>query len=319
MLGWMKRAVLAALVVVAAPALPASAINSTSCGPVRLGAVDWTDIAATTAVASRILQGLGYAPTTRVLAVPEIYMALDAAELDVFLGNWMPTMEADLRPYADDGSVEVIKTPNLVGAKYTLAVPTYVFEAGLQSFADIARFRDALGGRIYGLEPGNDGNRLIEGMIDSDTFGLRGFELVETSEQGMLDALARAVNRREPIVFLGWEPHPMNATYSIRYLAGGDEVFGPDFGGANVFTNVRAGYLDSCPNVAALLGNLRFTLQMEDTLMAAILNRGEPPAAAAAAWLRSNPRVWQGWLKGVTTAGGEPGFDAVRRSLGLSP
>ncbi len=83
----------------------------------------------------------------------------------------------------------------------------------------------------------------------------------------------------------------MNATYSIRYLAGGDEVFGPNFGGANVFTNVRAGYLDSCPNVGTLLSNLRFTLQMENALMAAILNRGADPAAAAAAWLRESPHL----------------------------
>ena len=50
-------------------------------------------------------------------------------------------------------------------------------------------------------------------------------------------------------MFLGWEPHPMNANFEMKYLAGGDDVFGPNFGGATVFTNVRAGYLTECPNV----------------------------------------------------------------------
>ncbi|MCB1501150.1 MAG: choline ABC transporter substrate-binding protein [Bauldia sp.] len=317
MIWWAKRAVLLILAALVVPAVPARAMDPQSCRPVRFGAVNWTDVTATTAVVSRLLEGLGYAPSTRIMAVPDIYMALEGREIDAFLGNWMPTMEADLQPYVEDGSVEVIEAPNLIGAKYTLAVPTYLFEAGLQTFSDIARFREALAGKIYGLEAGNDGNRLIRTMIEGDAFGLRGFELVETSEQGMLDALARAVNRREPMVFLGWEPHPMNATFSIRYLAGGDEVFGPNFGGANVFTNVRAGYLDACPNVGTLLSGLRFTLQMESVLMAAILGRGEDPAEAARKWLRGNPRIWQGWLKGVTTIGGEPGYEAVRKSLGL--
>ena len=78
----------------------------------------------------------------------------------MFLGNWMPTMEADVRPYLEDGSVENVGV-NLEGAKYTLAVPTYLAEQGLKDFADIAKFRDQLEGQIYGIEPGNDGNRLI--------------------------------------------------------------------------------------------------------------------------------------------------------------
>ena len=40
--------------------------------------------------------------------------------------------------------------------------------------------------RFYGIEPGNDGNRLILDMIGEDAFGLGEFELVESSEQGML-------------------------------------------------------------------------------------------------------------------------------------
>ena len=61
---------------------------------------------------------------------------------------------------------------NLEGAKYTLAVPTYLADEGLKDFADIAKFKDQLDGKIYGIEPGNDGNRLIHEMIDKNKFGL---------------------------------------------------------------------------------------------------------------------------------------------------
>jgi glycine betaine/proline transport system substrate-binding protein len=248
--------------------------------------------------------------------VPVTYASLKNQDIDVFLGNWMPTMEADVRPYLEDGSVESIGV-NLEGAKYTLAVPAYLAEQGLKDFADIANFRDQLDGQIYGIEPGNDGNRLILQMIDENAFGLEGFELVESSEQGMLAQVARATRGEEPIVFLGWEPHPMNANFDLTYLSGGDDVFGPNYGGATVYTNVRAGYLEECPNVGQLLQNLKFTLEMENQIMGAILDEGEDPNRAAAAWLTEHPDVLETWLDGVITFEGEPGLPAVQEHLGI--
>ncbi len=302
---------------VAMPLASAAAQDSAACRTVRFADVGWTDITATTALAARVLRGLGYTPADQVLSVPVTYASLKNGDIDVFLGNWMPTMEADLRPYLDDGSVEVIERPNLQGAKYTLAVPQYTFAAGLETFQDIARFREALDGKIYGIEPGNDGNRLILDMIENNQFDLGGFELVESSEQGMLAQVARATSRQQPIVFLGWEPHPMNASFRMRYLGGGDEVFGPNYGGATVYTNVRAGYLTECPNAGKLISNLRFTLPMENEVMAAMLDDGKDAAVAAEEWLKKNPRAWEGWLKDVTTFGGAPGLEAVKKSLGL--
>ena len=294
----------------------ALAADAANCKTVRFSDVGWTDITATTATASVILEALGYRPEIQVLSVPVTYQSLKNKDIDVFLGNWMPTMEADIKPFLEDGSVETLVT-NLEGAKYTLAVPRHTFEAGLKDFADIAGFRDRLDGKIYGIEPGNDGNRLILEMIDNDSFGLKGFELVESSEAGMLSAIQRAANRKEDAVFLGWEPHPMNANIDMAYLAGGDDVFGPNFGGATVHTNVRAGYTDECPNVGKFLGNLVFTLKMENEIMGAILDQGKDPQVAASDWIKANPESLDSWLVGVTTLNGGDGMAAVKSSLGL--
>lgn len=306
----------AAALVLLALASPAVAADPASCGPVTFSDVGWTDITATTAAASTVLTALGYEPEVKVLSVPVTYAALGDGDVDVFLGNWMPTMEADIRPYLDKGTVEDLG-PNLTGAKYTLAVPAYTHEAGLKDFADIAKFADQLDGRIYGIEPGNDGNRLILGMIESNQFGLGSFKLSESSEQGMLAQVARAVQRKEPIVFLGWEPHPMNANFPMKYLTGGDDVFGPDFGGAQVHTNTRKGLSAECPNLGKLLANMKFTLPMENEIMGAILNDGAEPNTAAKAWLAKNPGILDGWLAGVTTLKGAEGLPAVRAALGL--
>ncbi len=299
-------------------ALAASATTAMAgqCDKVTFSDVGWTDITATTAATTVVLEALGYDTDIKVLSVPVTYTSLSKGDVDVFLGNWMPTMEADIAPYRDGGTVDVIRT-NLEGAKYTLAVNKVAADLGIKDFADIAKHADALDGKIYGIEPGNDGNRLIQSMIDSDAFGLKGFEVAESSEQGMLAQVARADKKGEPIVFLGWEPHPMNANFEMSYLTGGDDYFGPNLGGAVVDTNTRAGYVSECPNTGKLLQNLAFSLAMENEIMGAILDDGQEPAEAAKAWLKAHPDAFMAWLDGVTTKDGGDAVAAVKAALGL--
>ena len=110
-----------------------------ACKAVRFSDVGWTDITATTAVTSEILKDLGYTPDVKVLGVPVTFASMKNKDIDVFLGNWMPSMAADVQPYLDDKTVESVKA-NLTGAKYTLAVPQYLYDEGLKSFDDIAKF-----------------------------------------------------------------------------------------------------------------------------------------------------------------------------------
>jgi glycine betaine/proline transport system substrate-binding protein len=298
------------------PAL-AQAADPAQCATVNFSDVGWTDITVTTAVTSAVLESLGYKARTTMISVPVTYKSLaDGKNMDVFLGNWMPTMENDIKAYRDAGTVQTVRA-NLENAKYTLAVPQALYDKGLHDFADIAKFKNELGGKIYGIEPGNDGNRLIQSMIDKNAFGLKdaGFKVVESSEAGMLSQVDRAQKRSTDVVFLGWEPHPMNTRFKIHYLTGGDDYFGPNFGQATIYTNVRKGYAEECANVGLLLKNLAFTLPMESTLMGKVLDDKMKPDAAARAWLKSNPQVLDTWLAGVTTLDGKPGLAVAKAKL----
>ena len=297
-------------------ALTAGTAAANECGTVTFSDVGWTDITATTAATTEVLKALGYETEIKVLSVPVTYTSMAKGDVDVFLGNWMPTMEGDIAPYRDAKTVDTVRE-NLEGAKYTLATNAAGAALGIKDFADIAKHADALDETIYGIEPGNDGNRLIMDMIDNDAFGLKGFEVKESSEQGMLAQVARASKRDKPIVFLGWEPHPMNANFKLTYLTGGDDYFGPDLGGATVYTNTRAGYVAACPNVGKLLGNLKFSLAMENEIMGAILNDGTDPDEAANAWMKANSAMVLSWLDGVTTKDGGDATAAVKAALGL--
>jgi glycine betaine/proline transport system substrate-binding protein len=284
------------------------------CDKIIFSDVGWTDITATTAATTLVLEALGYETETKLLSVPVTYTGLAEGDVDVFLGNWMPTMEADLAPHRDAGKVETVRT-NLEGAKYTLATNAAGAALGIKDFADIAAQKEALEGKIYGIEPGNDGNRLILDMITGGPFGLDGFEIVESSEAGMLAEVANKDGKNEPIIFLGWEPHPMNANFAMTYLTGGDDYFGPNLGGAVVDTNVRAGYVAECANTGKLLQNLSFTLAMENEIMGAILNDSADPREAAKTWLAANAAAWEPWLDGVTTKDGGDAKAAVMAAL----
>ncbi|MBA1273628.1 choline ABC transporter substrate-binding protein [Stutzerimonas azotifigens] len=287
-----------------------------SCQKVRFAEIGWADIAATTGVAMTLTEALGYQPSKIMASVPIAFTGVKNKQIDVFLGYWAPSMDSIIEPFTKDGSVKVLETPNLTGAKYTLAVPTYAAEAGLKSFEDIAKFKDQLDGKIYGIEPGNDGNLLIEQMIKGDQFGLGDFKMVESSEAGMLVQVARAVKRKQPVVFLGWAPHPMNTQYDLTYLNGGDDVFGPDFGAAQVYTVVPPDYQERCANIGKLLDNLQFSVEIESQLMEKVLDK-QDPARVARDWIKANPAILDQWLEGVTTFDGKDGASAVKQYVGL--
>ncbi|VVO44820.1 choline ABC transporter substrate-binding protein [Pseudomonas fluorescens] len=287
------------------------------CRLVKLSDPGWTDIQSTTAVATTILKSLDYQTKVTLLGVPLTYKALaEGRNLDVFLGTWIPTMEADLKPYREAGKVDTVRA-NLENAKYTLAVPQELWERGLKDFSDIVKFKDELGSKIYGLEAGDGGNAAVLKAIDENAFGLKdaGFTVVASSEAGMLSQVERAQRRKSAIVFLAWEPHPMNTRFKMKYLTGGDAFFGPNFGQATVYTNTRKGYVDQCQNVGQLLKNLSFSLAMENQIMGSILDDKMEPEAAAKTWLKQNPQILDSWLAGVTTWGGKPGLDAVKAKL----
>lgn len=290
----------------------AFAADAESCKKVRLADVGWTDIQATTGVASVILSALGYEPEVTQLSVPVTLASLKNNDLDVFLGNWMPSMTADIKDYSAEGSVETI-SQNLEGAGYGLVVPTYMADAGVKTLADLAKpeVKEKLGGKVYGIEAGNDGNRIILDMIGKPDSGLSGYELVESSEAGMLTQAEADMKDNKWIVFLGWTPHPVMGEMKISYLDGmGDS----GFGAATVHTNVRKGYLTECPNAGTFIKNLKFDLSMENAMMDAILKGGNANDVAKE-WLKANPAAATPWLQGVTTFDGGDAAAAVKAAV----
>ncbi len=286
------------------------------CQTVRFTDPGWGDINSTNALTSVVLNGLGYNTEISTLAVPIGFEGLRNKEIDVFLGNWMPAQQKFIDKYVPTGDIDIVGE-NLEGAKFTLAVPRYAYDAGVKDFSDLAKFESEFRKRIYGIEAGAPSNQLLQNMIDSGDFNLKKWRLVESGEQGVMSQVKRDIKRKQFIVFLGWEPHPMNANFDMAYLTGGDKYFGANFGGATVHTLTRKGYQQECKNVGKLLHNLKFNLAMENQVMGYIMQDGQQPKDAARKYLIQNPDVLKPWLQGVTTLSGGDALAAVQAHLDL--
>lgn len=290
----------------------AQAAEPESCQTVRIADVGWSDNTAQNGLFKTVLKGLGYKSEDQVLALPVIMESLKNKDLDIFLDNWMPSNSANVQPYLDEKSLDMLDA-NLTGAGYGPVVPKYVADAGVKDVKDLAANADKFDKKFYGIEPGNDGNKIVQAKIDDPANGLQGWELVESSEQGMLAQAEKSMKKQEWIAFLGWAPHPVMGQMELVYLTGFES---DGFGDAQIKTLTRPGYSAECANVGKLLANLKFTLPMESTIMDAI-GGGAEGEKASADWLKANPGVLDSWLAGVSTTDGKEGLPAVKASLGL--
>ena len=297
--------------------MTAMASEPESCQSVGLANVNWTGVTIKSEVMQYLLDTMGYETELTTASVPIAFQSVADGQRDVFLGLWLPTQESMIRPYLDDDEIEQI-TANLEGAKYTLAVPEYVWQAGVRDFADLDEYSDRFEGRIYGIEAGNDGNAAIQAMIDDDSFGLGDWQLMESSEAGMLTQVQRSVPREDWVVFLGWAPHPMNINIDMRYLTGGDDYFGPNQGGATVYTIATEGYAERCTNVGRLLDQYAYSVEEQSKAGGYVINDDMTPLEAGQALLEEQPALLERWLDGVTMADGDgDALTAVRNDLGL--
>lgn len=289
----------------------ASADSDPQCSTVKLADPGWSDIATTNAVARLLLEPLGYKVKIDSLAVPIIYGGLKDGQVDAFLGSWMPAHQGFYDKFVATGEVQQLSR-NLEGTEFTLAVPDYVWEAGVKDFADLQQHADTFDKKLYGIGSGAPANLSLKQIIKDNAFNLGQWKLVESSEQAMLAQVDRAVKQHKNIVFLGWTPHPMNVKLNMHYLTGGEKWFGSK---GEVYTLVRKGYPQACPNAAKLLGNLKFDLEMENSIMAEVVDKKISFDQGVKTWVQAHPERLKEWLAGVTTKDGGDGLAVVTGQL----
>lgn len=283
---------------------------------VTFGVPAWPGITVKTEIASQLLEPLGYTAQADNVGLQVVYQGLKSGDLDVFLGGWLPAQDPMLTPLEENGSVVRIAN-NVDGAQMTLAVPEYVYEQGVTSFADLDAHRDMFEGKIYGFGAGSAASEILNKAIDNDTWGLGDWQLVDTSTVGMLSAARDAVSREEPIVWVGWTPHWMNLELPIRYLDDSKNLFGKGNGTSQVLTLMNAAYAEAHPNLTAFFENFSFTAKQQSWMIKAYGLDKQGREEVATAWIQDHPERIKDMLQGVTTTGGEAAWPVVKDALSL--
>ncbi|MFP4258841.1 MAG: ABC transporter substrate-binding protein [Desulfovermiculus sp.] len=293
---------------------------------VRLVQVNWTGVTAKTETAAYLLEKIGYKTDVVTASVPIMFQSLSQEERDVALGLWLPTQREMIRKHMLKGDIDLVTT-NLTGAKYTVAVTKEAYEEGVQHFSDLDKYKDKFDSTIYGIEAGNDGNEVILDMIEDDAYGLGDWELMPSSEAGMLTQVKREINRDNPwIAWLGWAPHPMNLNIDMKFLHGGEEYWGPNQGAATVHTICRTGYAWKNPNIGQFFENYTFTVDEQAQMGDYVINQDMDYVEAGIKLIKEKPELLERWFDQggtyktdvVKTADGkQDALEAIKEAMDL--
>ena len=293
---------------------------------VRLVQVNWTGVTAKTETAAYLLEKLGYETDVITASVPIMFQSLAQGQRDVAMGLWLPTQRGMISEHMLKGDIDLVTT-NLTGAKYTVAVTKEAYESGVRHFSDLDKHKEKFEGTIYGIEAGNDGNKVILDMIDDDAYGLGDWELMPSSEAGMLTQVKREVRRGNPwIAWLGWAPHPMNLNIDMEFLHGGEDYWGPNQGAATVRTICRTGYAWKNPNIGQFFENYIFTVEEQAQMGEYVINQNMDYQEAGIKLIKDKPELLKRWFDHggtyktdvVKTADGEQdALQAVKEAMGL--
>lgn len=309
---WFKNSLVRSLVLVTVSLLFTGTSAAQTDNVVKLGHVPgWTGLTVKNEVISQVLGHLGYEAELFQASLPLVYRGVASGEIDAFAAVWIPSSQSMIQPYYEEGTITRLAT-HLDGALYGSAVPDYVCEAGVRSFADLNDHADRFNERYYGLEPGNDGNELIRKAIADDTYGLGDWQLVESSISAMLTQVESEIEDEEWIVFSGWKPHWMNVVYDLCYLEDPKNIWG---GPSQVDTIANSVFVENSPNVARLLTQFQIESAVQSDWILQYGFEDRPQDEVAAEWLGNNLGIVETWLEGVTTVDGEPATEAIREAV----
>lgn len=302
-----------------ASAVAATLISQTAMADgatLNFGVPAWPGITVKTEIAEQLLNPLGYETRTQEIGLQVIYQGMESGDIDVFLGAWLPAQREMFNSHKESG-VLIDVANNVDGAQMTLAVPEYLYESGIQSFADLDENRDLFNGRILGFGAGSAASEILHDAIDNDIWGLGDWSLADTSEVGMLSAARDAISREQAVVWVGWTPHWMNLELPMRYLDDPENLFGENNGESDVLTLLRADYANTQPNIVAFFEQFTFTAEEQSWMIQAFGQEDRDLAEVAQTWISDHPERVEAMLSDVTNVEGEPAWPIIEAQMRL--
>lgn len=183
--------------------LASTSVSADSAAPVRIAYVDWSSSVASANVVCAVLAERLDQPCELIeTSADEMWRLVADGEADVMLSAWLPDTHASY--FAEYGSQLEDLGPNLVGTKTGLVIPAtgvgrQTGQRGahkqpsldIQSIRQLSEHRQALGGRITGIDPEAGIMAATEKALTA--YDLSGFRLIAGTESQMTRTLADAI------------------------------------------------------------------------------------------------------------------------------
>ncbi|WP_206607954.1 ABC transporter substrate-binding protein [Ferruginivarius sediminum] len=280
---------------------------------IRFGVPTWPGVTVKSEVAAQLLEHMGYG-THQMNASPSVILnSLKTDDLDIYLGGWMPTEKEMIDPLVEAGEVETLTT-NISDALLGVAVPTYVWEAGVRTEADLDKYAEKFDRKLYGIEAGSGTNKTLQDAIDADRHGLGDWELVQSSTSAMLAQVGRKIRKDEWIAFSGWRPHWMNITYDIKQLeAVGDSRIAAQK--SDVLTVANVDFVERHPDLATFFSQYQIENEEQSRWILEYSYKEREAPDVAAEWIEENMDRVATFLDGVKARDGRPAIEAVREAV----
>lgn len=252
---------------------------------VTIAMVNWIECIANTHLAKVVLEEKGYDVELITADVAPVFAAVAKGDADLFMEVWEPiTHKSYMEKFGD-------KVEHL-GAVYNdgrlgLVVPQYV---EINSLDELNSVKAKFDGKIIGIDPGAGIMGITENVIKDYNLD---FELVTSSEAGMLASLKRAYDKGEWIAVTGWKPHTKFARYDLKILEDPKGTMGQ---AESISVIATKGWAAANPELATFFGNFKMSDDLLGTLMVAIESNPGQEDEAALAWYNEHKELVDGWF-----------------------
>ena len=278
--------------------------------PIRLAECNWPGIRAKNEVANYILNNIGYETNSSMVSDPVAHQGIASGKLDIHLGSWMPSMSETREKIKDDIDVA---TTNMDEGLYTMAVPEYVWEAGVKSYADLNKYADKFNRTLFTGPVGWQSTKKMRTAVNKDIYNLGDWK-VQTSTQGALMArIEKAINDKEWITFIAWKPHWINYMFDLKYLDDPEQLWeSPE---SWVDTLARKGLKEEHPEVYKFFSQYKVSAEASNEWIYKIGKNSKAPDIVAENWIKNNLDTVKGWLVGVKAKNGQPAFKVLKEKI----
>lgn len=285
------------------------------CGEISLTEMNWPSSQIITHV-SKFLMEQGYGCTVELIPSATLTSVTSLAENnepDIVTELWLNSAGEAYKKLEDEGKVVRLAEVFNPGGVEGWWIPAYLAEAHpeLKTVEDVMANAEIVGGRFnncpigWGCRVANDNIIAALGLRDKmEVFDHGSGETLSTS-------IASAYADKQPWFGYYWAPTAVLGKYPLKKIeigevdtevhAANQEENNPnpgvsDFPPAPVLTVATKDLTERAPEIAELMSNVRFDIEILNSVLAWADDNGASTEEAAVYFIENNSDVWSGWV-----------------------